>query len=180
VFLRAEEITVGAGDVDADQDGDVRLVDLVVGAEVDRGQGHPRRGGAGPGDGPLDDGLHAAQADRVVEQVGQQFDHAPQGTAADEHQAEDELLQPGLGDRQPEEDAFAVGGVGGEGAVEGLLRLVGLLVDELAADVVVVGEAADGLGVGEGVQGEVLAGVRGQQAGRRGAGRGRDRGQRMG
>ena len=44
-----------------------------------------------------------------------------------------------------EEDLLAIVWLGGEGLIEGLLRLVGLLVDELAADVVLVGEPGDRL-----------------------------------
>jgi hypothetical protein len=82
--------------------------------------------------------------------------HAAGGAVADEDQAEGQLAQPGLGDGEVQEDA-AVLGVGVEGGVEGLLGLVGLLVDELAADVVLGGEVGDGLCAGEGLQGRALA-----------------------
>jgi hypothetical protein len=75
---------------------------------------------------------------------------------ADEDQAEGELLQPVLGDGEVEEDP-AVLGVGVEGVVEGQLGLVGLLVDELAADVEFGGEVTDGRCAGEGGDGQVLS-----------------------
>ena len=49
-----------------------------------------------------------------------------------------------------------------EGVIEGLLSLVGLVVDELAADVVLLGDSRDGCGAGEGVEGEALS-LRGVQ-----------------
>jgi hypothetical protein len=54
------------------------------------------------------------------------------------------LSQPSLGDGKVKEDGVVLG-VRVEGVSEGLLRLVGLLVDELAADVVRGSEVADGL-----------------------------------
>ena len=45
---------------------------------------------------------------------------------------------------------------GGEGVIESLLSLAGLLIDELAADSVFVGEAAEGLCSSEGIEGEKL------------------------
>ena len=95
--------------------------------------------GAGPGHGGAGDVVDGAQRERAVEQVAEQFVDAAVGTVADQEQGQDELLQPGLGDRQVEEDGVVGGEVGGEGLGEGLLGLVGLLVDELAADVVVGG-----------------------------------------
>jgi hypothetical protein len=91
---------------------------------------------------------------------------------ADEDQAQHELAEQGLGDGQVKQDALVVG-VGGEGLVEGLWGLVGLLVDELAADVVLLSQAGNGLAAGERVEGQTLALLGGKRLG----GAGRDRGQ---
>jgi hypothetical protein len=91
---------------------------------------------------------------------------------ADEDQAEGELPQPGLGDGELEEDGVITRS-GVEGVVESLLRLVGLLVDELATDVVAGGEVADGLGPGEGSDSELLSLGRGKVFGGAGGGSGR-------
>ena len=79
-----------------------------------------------------------------MEQVAEQFVDAAVGTVADQQQGQDEPPQPGRGDRQVEQDGVVVRGVGGEGLGEGLLGLVGLLVDELAADVVVAASGVMG------------------------------------
>ena len=91
----------------------------------------------------------------------------------DQDQAQHELAEQGLGDGQVKQHAL-VGAAGGEGLVEGLLGLVGLLVDELPADVVFVSQTGNRLAAGEGVDGQLLALRGGQLLG--GAGRDRGRG----
>jgi hypothetical protein len=93
-----------------------------------------------------------------IEEVAEQFGDAAERTVADQDEGEDELADPGLGDREVEEDAVASGGwVVGEGVVERLLGLVGLVVDELAADLVLLGELRERCGVGESVEGQLLS-----------------------
>src|SRR4051794_35041134 len=75
---------------------------------------------------------------------------------ADQSEAEYQLPEPGLGDRKPEEELAGGGGGRGKGVVEGSVCVVELLVDELAADVLLVSQNTDGL-PGQGVQGELLA-----------------------
>ena len=82
--------------------------------------------------------MDRAQGERIVEEVGEQFADAAEGTVADEGQAEDELAEPGFGDGEPEEKLGRVDGGRGEGLVEGVVGVVELLVDEFAADVVLV------------------------------------------
>jgi hypothetical protein len=104
-----------------------------------------------------------------IEEVAQQFGDAAERAVADEDQGEDELADPGLGDREVEEDAVVAGGpLGGEGVVEGLLGLVSLVVDELAADLVLLGELSDGFGAGQDVQRQSLSLRRGESLGRAG------------
>lgn len=74
----------------------------------------------------------------------------------DEDQSEDELPQPRLGDGQMEND-LVVGCCGGKRLVKGLLGLGGLLVDELAADVMFFGDVADRLLARQRVDGQTLA-----------------------
>jgi hypothetical protein len=93
-----------------------------------------------------------------IEEVAEQFGDAAKGTVTDQDQGEDELADPGLGDREVEEHPVVAGGsVGREGVIEGLLGLVGLVVDELAADLMLVGDSRDGCGAGERVEGESLS-----------------------
>jgi hypothetical protein len=62
----------------------------------------------------------------------------------------------------------AAGSVGGEGVIEGLSCLVGLVVDELAADLMLLGELSDGSGASEDVQRQSLSLRRGESFGRAG------------
>ena len=153
----------------ADQDRLLGLVDLVVGADADRGQLLALVGGAGPADGGRDDVGDAAQRERVVQQVAQELDDAAEGTVADQDEPQDDLTDQALGDGEVKQDTLVRGG-GDKGLVEGLPRLVGLPVDELAADVVLAGEAGDRLRAGEGAYGQALALVGGKVLG--GAGQG--------
>ena len=54
--------------------------------------------------GAVHDVVHGPQGDPIIEEVTQQFDDAAVGTMADQHQGQDQLPQPSLGDRQVEED----------------------------------------------------------------------------
>jgi hypothetical protein len=121
---------------------------------------------AGGRDRGVDHVVDRPEGDRAVEQVAEQFDDAAVGTVTEQGQGEDQLLEPGLGDWQGEEDV--VRRRWGEGLVEGVLGLGGLLVDELAADLVLAGEVSDGLS-GEGVEGQVQT-LLGRQGVRRGGG----------
>ena len=128
---------------------------------------------ARPRNGALEEVVEGAQGARGVEDVAAQRVDAAQGAVTAEDQTEGELPEPGLGDGEVDENA-AIAGVGSEGLVEGVLGLVGLLVDERAADVVGGGKVAEGLGTREGSNGELLALVRkellGSTGGRRGGG----------
>jgi len=86
---------------------------------------------------------------------------------------EDELADPSLSDREVEEHPVVPGGwFRGEGVIEGLLGLLGLVVDELAADLVLLCELRDGCGAGERVESKPLSLGRGQILGRTGRRRG--------
>ncbi len=95
---------------------------------------------------------------------------------ADQSEAKDQLLKPGFGHREPEEELGRVGRRRGEGVVEGVVGLVELLVDELAADLMLVGQFGDGL-AGEGGEGELLPHRGGEPTSW--CGRGKDRGGRL-
>jgi hypothetical protein len=89
----------------------------------------------------------------MVEEVVQQFSDTTDGAVADESETEDQLAQPGLGDGQPVQPLRRIGGRWGKGVVDGRVGLVELLVDELAADVVVRSDQGDG-DAGKGVEGQ--------------------------
>ena len=99
--------------------------------------------------------MDGPQRDLGVEEVAQQRDDAAVGAVTGQDQAEDQLPEPGLGDRQLEEDLLGrrrrV-----EGELQGELGGVGLLVEELAADLMLAGQLGDGWRAGEDVQGQVL------------------------
>jgi hypothetical protein len=62
---------------------------------------------------------------------------------ADQDQAKGQLLEPGFGDRQMEENPVGVRVGRCKSIVQSVFGLGSLLVDKLAADVVVVGELGD-------------------------------------
>ena len=113
--------------------------------------------------------MDAAQGERLVEEVVEQFRDPAERAVADEQQAEHELPQPALGDGQSKEDRVLVGGRWGKGLVQRVVGLVELLVDELATDLMFLGQGADRV-AGQDFQGELLALLR-QQGVRRGGGR---------
>ena len=84
-------------------------------------------------------------------------------------EAEDQLPQPGFGHGQPEEELRRWGRWWSERSVEGVVGVAELLIDELAADWVLIGQGRDGL-AGEGIEGELLACRQWQQTGRGGCG----------
>ena len=86
---------------------------------------------------------------------------------ADQREAQDQLPQPGFGHGQPGEEMRRLVRWWSKGLVEGVV-VVGvaeLLIDELAADLVLIGQGRDGL-AGEGAQGELLSCREGQPTGR--------------
>src|SRR5215472_12749701 len=85
---------------------------------------------AGGAHGLVEDVMHAAQGERIVKEIGEEFRHAAERAVADEQQAEHQLPEPELGDGESKKDAIGINGVGGEGLVEGLMGLVELLIDE--------------------------------------------------
>jgi hypothetical protein len=111
-------------------------------------------GSAGRGHGLVNKVGHAARGQGVVQQVAEQLGGAAEGTGADEDQSQHGLSEEGLGDGESKQDAV-VGGVGDEGVVEGLLGFGGLVVDDLAADVVLLGQSRDRGGAREGLDGQV-------------------------
>jgi hypothetical protein len=135
----------------------------------------------GLGNGLLDQVMDGADALVVVEEVAEDRVDAAQGTVADQDQGEGELLQPGAGDGQAEEDLPLGRQRRGKGAVEGLAGPGALRADELAADVVLACALGEGLS-GKGIEGHALALLGAEllgRAGRRGMGLGggRSRGQ---
>ena len=86
---------------------------------------------------------------------------------ADQHQGQDQLPQPGPGDREVEEDVVG-SRRGGERQVEGDLRGGDLLIDELPADLMLTSQLGDRLGPGEGPDGQLLPLLRQEPLGRPG------------
>ena len=109
-----------------------------------------------------------ALGDPIVEQVAEQLDHAAGRAMADQHQGQDQLPQPRLGDREVEEDVVGPGR-GGERPVEGDLGGGDLLIDELPADLVLTSQLGDRLGPGEGPDGQLLPLLRQESLGRPGS-----------
>ncbi len=70
--------------------------------------------------GGVDDVEDRAQRDGVIEQITQEFDDAAQRAVANQHQAQDQLPQPGLGHGQVKQHLF-VRRLGSEGVAESLV-----------------------------------------------------------
>jgi hypothetical protein len=98
-----------------------------------------------------------AHGEGVIEEVAEQLGDAAERTVSDEDQGEDELSGPGPGDREVEEDLVVSGRFRGEGVIEGLLGLVGLMVDELSTDLMLLGDPREGCGAGEHVERKALS-----------------------
>lgn len=102
---------------------------------------------AGGGHGSVEDVVHRAQGQRDPEHVAEHGLNAAQGAMAVQRQGEDELPQQAFGDGKIKEHVVIGrgGGGGGEGSFDGFLSLVRLLVDELAADLKLLGQSGDRL-----------------------------------
>jgi hypothetical protein len=158
VFFLAEQVAVGGLGVDPDEDRATGLEDLIIGTDADSGQVLAIVDLTGGVDGLLDDVVNRSHREVVIEEVAEQFGDAAERTVPDEDQSEDELADPGLGDREVEEDpVVSVGWFRVEGVIEGLLSLVSLVVDKLAADLVLLGELGDGGRARESVESEALS-----------------------
>ena len=156
MLLLAQEIAIRRINVCAHQHRVAGLEDLIIGTDADPGQillvvVLPRSL-----HGLVEDVMDRAGRIGIVENTVQQFDHATNGAMADQRCPKHELLQPRFGDGKIEKDAFSAGLLGKEGVVEALLGLLDLLGDELAADVAFPGQRADGLGSGQGIEGQFL------------------------
>ncbi len=151
------------GSYSSHQHGATRLEDLVVGPDADGGEILLGVDAASGGDGLVQDVMDGPHGQREVEEVVQEFGDAAEGTVANEGESEDELPQPRLGDRKPKEEWGGLVARRGEGMVQGVMRLLELLVDELTADLLLAGQFGDGL-AGQGVEGELLACLGRQQA----------------
>ena len=154
VFQTQQEAE-GRGGIDAHQDGIVRLEDLIEETDVDGGEVVLLVDPLGIRDGAVHDVVHGPQGDRIIEEVAEQFDDAAGRTMADQDQAQDQLPQPGRGDRQVEEDLVGRCRRRGEGLVEGLLGGVDLLREELSADLLLPGQRRDRFGAGEDLDGQI-------------------------
>ena len=78
------------------------------------------------------------------------------GTVANQRQSEDRLFQPLLGDREVEENLLRRVLPRRKCLLEGLLGTANLLIDELAADLVLCSQSADRFCSCQDVQGQVL------------------------
>ena len=76
-----------------------RLEDLIEEADEDGGEVVLLVDSPGMSNGAVHDVVHGPQGDPIIEEVTQQFDDAAVGTMADQHQGQDQLPQPSLGDR---------------------------------------------------------------------------------
>src|SRR3954469_2397970 len=156
MLFKTEKVAISGTGVGTDQHRQAGLMNLIVNANCHAGQVLTGVDLSRGGDSAVDDVVGRAQRHSVSEEVGKQFDDPAQGTVADQDQSQDELANPRAGNRQVEQDSFVVVRLGGEGLVKGVVGDVKLLVDELAADLVLLGQFRDGL-TGKGVQCQLAA-----------------------
>ena len=104
MLFRTQQEAEGGLGIDPHQDGIARLEDLIEEADVDAGKVVLLVDSPGLSNGAVHDVVHGPQGDPKIEEVAQQFDHAAGRAMADQHQAQDQLPQPSLGDRQVEKD----------------------------------------------------------------------------
>jgi hypothetical protein len=166
VLLQRKQIAVGGVDIGADQHGLTALKDFVVRAKADGGEVLAFVERPGMGHRALEDVMHRANRQWIVEKVAVQFRHAADRAVAFEGQAEHQLFNPRLRHRQGKEDAVVLIRVGGKSLAEGLVRLGGLLVEELAADLVLPRQVTDRFRSCQNLEGQSLTQVRSQRLGR--------------
>jgi hypothetical protein len=108
--------------------------------------------------GPLQEIGEAAQTGiAVIEHRLQQLHHPPQRAMADQGQAQGQLFQPVPGYGQPEQDLVLVRFGGLKGLIEGRRGLLHLLVHELAADTVSLGQTGERLVPTQGLHKQVFS-----------------------
>jgi hypothetical protein len=107
--------------------------------------------------------VDSADADRRIEEIAKQLHDAPIRAVANEHQAQNQLVGPVLGDRQVKQYIVITWGRC-KGFIQGLLRFVALLIHELSTDLMLGGQVADGLRARKYLNANVLADC-GRQAG---------------
>jgi hypothetical protein len=154
MVLQAEQVAIGRGRVDADEHRMVGLKELIVGPDANAGQVAPSADRPRRFDGAVDDVVDRTQGDLPVEEVAEQRDDGPVRTVANQHQSQDQLTQPGLGYRQVEEDVFGRW-CGVEGVGQGVRCGVGLLIEELPADLMLPSQLGDRVSPGEDLYSEI-------------------------
>ena len=170
MVFEAEQAALGRSNIGGDENGLAGLEDLSQRGDTDRLEILLNVEAACWGDRIMEDVVDAAQGEGMVEEVAEQFLNAAKGAVADEGEAKNELAKPGLGNGEPEQQPRGVDRRQGKSLVEGVVGMVELLVDELAADVLVLGEVGDGY-ASQGIEGKLLAGRPGQQGSAAGLGR---------
>ena len=103
-----------------------------------------------------DDVVDRPDGELVVEDIPEEVHDAAVGAMTMEDGAKDDLSEPVLGDADVEEDLVILS-LRTEGGLQCPFGLVDLRVDELAADVVISGQAAERLEAGHAVEGESYA-----------------------
>ena len=152
----AEQEAIGGKGVDADEHRQLDLEDFIEQCSLDGIEHLPLIDAAGAGDRVLDEVVDATKGDVPTEAIVKMVDDAAVGTTAIEQQGQDVLSQQPLGDGKVKEDFVVVLCGCGESLVEGLLGDVDLLVNELAADVGLLGHRSDGERAAEGLEGQGL------------------------
>lgn len=152
---QAEQGAIGRGRVDAAEHRAAGLKDLVMGPDANPGQVATSADGPSRFDGAVDDIVDRTRGDLPVEEIAEQLDDGPVRAMANQHQSQDQLTQPGFGDRQVEEDVVGRR-CGVEGVGQGVGCGVGLPIQELTADLTFPSPFGDRVSPGEDLNSEIL------------------------
>ena len=149
MLFGAEQVAVGRSDIGADQDGAAGLEDLVVGADADGGEVLLSVVTAGRGDGLVQDVMDRSPGTTDSRRGRRSSSTTPRKELWQiRMRPRTNCRSQGLVTGSQKRSCGRRSGGGVKALVEGVVGLGELLVDELAADVVVVGELGDRSGAG--------------------------------
>jgi len=138
-----QQIAVRRGRVHAGQHRPVALEDLVMQAHAHARQVDAFVDDAGPHSRGLEQVVNAPDADRPPHHVTQKFHDTALRGAANQHEREDHLLKAAWRHRALEQHLLIIVGGGRENSGQRRTRARRLLVDEVAAHTVFVGQCRD-------------------------------------
>ena len=156
MLLQTQQIAIGRGGIDTHEHRLAGLENLVVGSDRGRRAKSTLRLIARAGSTALATMLCTVPREmRQSKRSRSSSTTARYGAVANQHQGQDQLTQPRLGDGKVKENILGLR-LGVEGLGQSVLGGVGLLVEELAADLMFPGQLRDGLSPSEDLDSQIL------------------------